>query len=180
MNQYYLMAQLPALEPYDGKSQLPITEEAFLENCSRFLGKKEMAILNSLSLTPPRKEESSGSKLVDDWNREERQLRMALGVVRAAKMGKTFSAEDEVIPSTALQIANTAVELGDPLQAEEYLNRCRMAILDRIRPSDAFSEDAVYSYSLRLKLLERIRHFDADRGRRSYQNIYHSILNGND
>lgn len=180
MSQYYLLAQLPALEPYDGKSQLPITEEAFLENCSRFLGEKEMELLRTLSLVPPREATPSGSGFIDSWNEKERQLRLALAIVRAAKLGKSFPVPEESIPVPLMQIANIAVEMGDPLQAEEYLNRCRMQNLDSLRPMDAFSEDAVYSYALRLKLLERIRQFDADCGRKSYQKIYHSILNGSD
>ncbi len=178
MSQYYLLSQLPALEPYDGKGQMPITEERFQENCSRFLGAKEMAILNSISLIPPKEEKPSGSRLVDAWNHAERQLRLALAMVRAGKMGKTYSAVNEGIPSDVMQVASTAVDQADPMSAEDYLNRYRMDILNRIRPEDSFSEEAVYCYALRLKLLERIRLFDADRGRKSYQKIYTSILNG--
>ncbi len=179
MSQYYLIAQLPGLEPYDGKSPLPITEEAFREACSGFLNEKEMEILDGISLIPPRDPQPTGSELVDAWNREERQLRLALAVARASHKGKTFSADGETISAPVLQIANTAVDLGDPLAAEEYLQSCRMETLDRIRPLDMFCEDAVYCYAIRLKLLTRMRLFDEKRGQQSYQTIYHSILNGN-
>ncbi|MCC8128006.1 MAG: hypothetical protein LIO92_11535 [Clostridiales bacterium] len=179
MSQYYLIAQLPALEMYDGKSPLPITEETFHETCSHFLNEKEMKILDRVSLVPPRDGKPTGSELVDAWNREERQLRLALAVVRASHKGKTFSTDGEAISASALQAANTAVDLGDPLAAEEYLHSCRMETLNRLRPLDMFCEDAVYRYGLHLKLLERRRLFDEERGHKSYQKIYHSILNGN-
>ncbi|MCD8152131.1 MAG: hypothetical protein LUD71_03460 [Clostridiales bacterium] len=179
MSQYYLIAQLPGLEPYDGKSPLPITEEAFRDACSNFLDEKEMGILDGISLIPPRDIEPTGSDLVDAWNSEERQLRLALAVVRAGHKGKSFSTDGEVISAPVLQVANTAVDLGDPLAAEEYLQRCRMETLDRLRPLDMFCEDAVYCYAIRLKLLTRMRLFDEERGHESYQHIYHSILNGN-
>ncbi|MCC8059807.1 MAG: hypothetical protein LIO81_03060 [Clostridiales bacterium] len=179
MSQYYLMAQLPGLEAYDGKGPLPITEEAFHDACSGFLNEKEMEILDGISLIPPRQIRPTGSELVDAWNREERQLRLALAVVRASHKGKAFAADGEVISAPVLQIANTAVDLGDPLAAEGYLQNCRMETLDRLRPLDMFCEDAVYCYAIRLKLLARMRLFDEERGHRSYQTIYRSILDGN-
>ncbi|MCD8151300.1 MAG: hypothetical protein LUE92_17510 [Clostridiales bacterium] len=179
MSQYYLISTLPGLEPYDGKSPLPITEEAFRDTCSDFLNDKEMEILDGISLIPPRDAVPTGSELVDAWNYEERQLRLALAVVRAAHKGKSFPTDGEVISAPTLQVANTAVDLGDPLAAEEYLQGCRMETLDRLRPLDMFCEDAVYCYAIRLKLLSRMRLFDEERGHKSYQKIYHSILNGN-
>ncbi|MCC8164480.1 MAG: hypothetical protein LIO86_15275 [Lachnospiraceae bacterium] len=180
MSQYYLIAQLPGLEPYeDGKSPLPITEKEFRDACSSFLSEKELEILDGISLIPPREARPTGSELVDAWNREERELRLALAATRASHKGKSFSVDGEVISAPALQAANTAVDLGDPLAAEEYLQSCRMETLDRLRPMDMFCEDAVYCYAIRLKLLTRMRLFDEERGHQSYQNIYHSILNGN-
>ena len=71
-NQYYLMAQLPSFAVSDDATPLPVTEQYFLELCSRFLDKKSMKILSSLSLEPPREVVSTGSAFVDKWYNQER------------------------------------------------------------------------------------------------------------
>ena len=60
---YYLVSQLPALESYEGRGQLPITEKSFKELCSRFLSEKDIKNLEKLSLEPSKSEESTGSLL---------------------------------------------------------------------------------------------------------------------
>lgn len=178
MNQYYLVSQLPGLDGLDERSSLPIHTSEFKEVCSRFLGPNGMKTLDSLSLIPNREGVSTGSELVDAWNYNERLLRLALGSVRASNMKKPFDVGDVILPSDMVQAARTAIGLGDPLAAEQYLNRYRVEALDRLRPLDSFCEDAVYYYGLKLMLLERIRTFDKQKGIDSYQRIYNSILNG--
>ena len=64
------------------------------------------------------------------------------------------------------------------MEAEKYLNRYRLEILETLRPMDNFSEDYIFYYGLRLKLILRIRQFDTKAGEEAYRNIYNSILNG--
>lgn len=175
--QYYLVAQLPGLDGLDEKSSLPIHTKEFKEVCSRYLGKKSQQILEGLSLIPPRNGASTGSRLVDRWNQQERELRLALGSIRASNMKKQFDAGDTLIPSDLLQISRTAAGMEDPLQAEQYLLHYRLEMLGRLRPMDSFCEDAVYFYGLRLMLLERMQKFDRKKGIASYNEIYNSVLN---
>ena len=77
-----------------------------------------------------------------------------------------------------MQTARTAVEMESPLDAEVFLNNFRLKFLEIIRPMDTFSEDSVFYYGLKLKLLLRIRGFDEEKGKLEYKNIYNSILNG--
>ena len=90
MAEYYLMSQLPSLDGIDENTPPPITEEGFLDVCRRFLGKKELTELEQITLTPPRNSVKLGSPLIEAWNEGERNLRLALGKVRADKMKKTF------------------------------------------------------------------------------------------
>ncbi len=178
MSQYYLMAQLPSLDGVSDGAPLPITEERFGELCHRFLGKKSLAVLQELTLLPPRDGVPVGSPLVDGWNAGERQLRLALSVERGNKLKKTVDIGVQTLPAQLLQTARIAVETDDPLAAERFLNRHRLSFLESLRPLDAFSEDAVFYYALKLKLLLRLRQFDAGRGEAAYRNIYNSILDG--
>ena len=179
MAEYYLISQLPSLDGISDNVPLPITEEHFLELCNRFLGKKARNELNKLTLVPSREYEKSGSALIEAWNAGERDLRLILGKVRAEKMNKNFEIENKSFSPALLQAARTAVEMESPMEAEKFLNQYRIDFLETIRPMDNFSEDAVFYYWLKLKLILRIRQFDAESGKTAYKNIYNSIMNGN-
>ena len=77
-----------------------------------------------------------------------------------------------------IKVASTATEIENPMEAEKYLNSYRLEILESLRPMDSFSEDYIFYYGLKLKLLLRIRQFDTKSGEKAYKNIYDSILNG--
>ncbi len=180
MNQYYLIAQLPSLDCVNETTPLPITEERFYELCNRYLGKKALNALNKLTLAPTRQRQKAGFAMIDAWNDGERQLRLALACVRAKKMKKTFDAEENQFSEKLLQAAHTAVEMEDPMAAEKYLNSFRLEFLETLRPSDAFSENMLFYYGLKLKLHLRIRKFDESIGRNAYRNIYDSIMCGDE
>ena len=178
MAEYYLISQLPSLDGISENTPLPITEERFTELCKRFLGKRSQEALNKLTLSPPPKSENTGSALIDDWNENEKNLRFALGKVRAEKMKKNFDTENNIFPVEYIKAANTAIEIENPMEAEKYLNSYRLEILETLRPMDNFSEDYIFYYGLKLKLLLRIRQFDTKSGEKAYKKIYDSILNG--
>lgn len=178
MAEYYLISQLPSLDGIGEADQLPITEEQFTELCDRFLGKRSKEAMKKLTLSPPKMSESSGSALIDSFNEKERNLRFALGKVRAEKMKKSFDTENRILPAEYMKTANTAVNIENPMEAEEYLNHYRLEMLETLKPLDGFSEDYIFYYGLKLKLLFRIRQFDQKNGEEAYRNIYNSILNG--
>lgn len=178
MSMYYLMSQLPSLDGIGENAVPPITEERFVELCHRFLGKKPQRNLDRLTLAPPRDFEKTTSALLNAWNAGERDLRLALGMVRAEQMKKPFDTGDTSFPVGLLQTARTAAEMENPLEAEKFLNHYRLEFLETLRPMDMFSEDSVFYYGLKLKLILRASRFDAQAGKAAYRNIYSSILNG--
>ena len=178
MAEYYFISQLPSLDGIGENSPLPITEERFVELCRRFSKKKVQDAMNDLTLSPPKQGQPTGKKLLDAWNESERNLRLALGKARAEKMKKPFATERRNLPTEYLKTANAAMEIENPMEAEKYLNRFRLELLEILRPVDSFSEDYLFYYGLRLKLLLRIRQFDRVAGEQAYRTIYHSIRNG--
>lgn len=173
---YYLISQLPAL-PEDNTQPLPISEEYFYDLCSRFMDKKALKALETLSLEPPRKKVRTGSAFLDTFYDWERSLRFMLGTIRAQRMKKDFTVDEGIdIPSEIVQTARTACGYESPLEAELFLNKARAELLNRISPSDAFSTDAVFAYALSLKLGKRIRTFSEEAGQASYRKIYDQIL----
>ncbi len=178
MSIYYLISQLPSLDAVSENAPLPITEERFLKLCGEFLDKRSVSKLLRLTLLPPKEAEKSGSVLVDAFNEGERNLRFALEAVRAQKRGKPIDKNPQKLSSKALSAAQMATEFESPMEAELYLNHYRLGFLEALRPMDAFAEDSVYYYGLKLKLISRITQFDKISGEAAYKNIYSSIMNG--
>lgn len=178
MAEYYLMSQLPALDGAGESAPPPIGEEQFLELCSRFMDEEALRELRELSLTPPTVPAHSRSPLVEAWNEGERNLRLALAKVRAEKLKKPFDLGGRTLTADLIKVATTAAEMDSPLEAEALLHRHRLTLLESLRPMNGFSEDAVFYYGLKLKLILRIRQFDAALGETAYRNIYNSILSG--
>ena len=178
MAEYYLISQLPSLDGISETSALPITEERFSELCDRFLGKRAQEQMKRLTLLPPKDLVPSGSSLIDAWCESERDLRLALGKVRAEKMKKPFDLGNTLLPVEHVKAASAAIEIESPMEAEKYLNRYRLEFLETLRPMDGFSEEYIFYYGLKLKLFSRIRQFDKAAGQEAYKNIYNSVLNG--
>lgn len=178
MAEYYLISQLPSLEGISENTPMPITKERFLELCDRFLGKKAQNKIRKLTLVPPPFPEKSGSILIDAWNDGERNLRLALSKIRADKMKKSFDIKNTSFPVEIIKAASVAADMESPMEAEKFLSDYRLNFLETLRPIDAFSDDFVFYYGLKLKLILRIRQFDAKLGEAEYRNIYNSILNG--
>ncbi len=179
MSQYYLIAQLPSLDGLAENAPLPITEEQFLTLCGRLLGKKTVSELERLTLLPSIGAEHSESPLIEGWNDNERKLRVALAKARADKMGKPFELAGDGLSAEHLKVAATAVEIEDPLEAEGFLLRYRLHFLEMQRPMDPFTEEFIFYYGLKLKLLLRMRGFDTKTGEAAYQDIYRAILSEN-
>ena len=178
MAEYYLISQLPALDAVGDNAPLPITQEWFDDLCQRHLSGKALAVLQELTLLPPRDCETDGSGFVEAWNAAERGLRLALAKVRAEKMNKVFETGSATLTQEQMKVAADAIQLEDPMEAEKYLTRCRLTFLDNLRPTDPFALDYVFYYGLKLKLLLRIRNFDTAAGKAAYRNIYDSIVGG--
>ncbi len=178
MAEYYLISQLPSLDGVGEDTALPITEERFFELCKNLLSKKAQNEMEKLTLSPPKNHDKSSSSLIEAWNKGERNLRLALSKVRADKMKKTPQTQENFLPTELIKVANSAVEMDNPLKAEKFLNRYRLEFLETLRPSDTFAEDFVYYYGLKLKLLLYMKQFDTEIGEAAYKNIYNSILNG--
>ena len=178
MAEYYLISQLPSLDGLSDNVPVPITEERFYDVCNRILGKKAQDELSKVSLVPPRIYENSGSNVMEAWNRGEQNLRLALGKARGEKLNKQFDSENRIFTAELMQTVRAAVEMDSPLEAEKTLNRYRMEYLETLRPMNTFSEEFVFYYCLKLKLILRMRQFDAESGKAAYKNIYDSIMSG--
>lgn len=178
MAEYYLVSQLPSLDGIGENTPLPIDEQRFFELCGQHLGKKAKDEMEKLTIAPPDDYIKSDSALLEAWYEGERNLRLALGKVRAAKLNRAFATENKILPQEAVKAAGDAIGMDNPLEAEKMLFAYRLSLLESLRPMDTFSEDYLFYYGLKLKLIVRMRQFDAKTGEDAYREIYSSILNG--
>ena len=105
-------------------------------------------------------------------------MRLVLAKARADKMKKQFEMNENSVPVELQQAVREAVEIENPMEAEKFLNKYRLDFLESLRPMDSFSEDFVFYYGLKLKLISRIKQFDTESGETAYKNIYSSIMSG--
>ena len=146
--------------------------------CNRFLGKKTLHSIEDITLLPPQDPEKKSSGLIAAWNEGERTLRIALAKIRAEKMNKPFDCKSKALPPELIKVAKAATELENPLEAEGFLLKHRLSFLEDLRPINGFSEDYLFYYGIKLKLLLRLRELDATVGKAEYRKLYNSILNG--
>lgn len=178
MAEYYLISQLPSLDAVGEHTPMPIDEERFLELCRRHLKKKIRKDIEELTITPPLSRGESCSALLDAWYEGEKNLRLALGVVRAERMNKSFDTEDNSLPEELIKVAGEAAGAENPLEAERFLLSFRLKFLESLRPMDTFSDDFLFYYGIKLKLMTRMKAFDKKLGETAYRDIYDSVLNG--
>ncbi|MCR4734768.1 MAG: DUF2764 domain-containing protein [Treponema sp.] len=179
MAYYYLVSQLPNISSSESKSALPLTTDSYKELCCRFISDKEKAVIEGLTLVPPKELESTGSAFLDVWYTKERNLRFALAQIRAQKMKKDAYTLPDGCTADIVTAARTAVGMDSPYSAEQFLYEYRLKLLDDLKPLDSFSIDAVYAYGIKLMLVERMRKFDTENGKSSYHKIYDTILGEN-
>lgn len=176
--QYYLVSQLPDISACTATSSIPITQKYYRDLCARFLDKEDLATLDTLSIEAPKAIIKTGSTFLDKWYEYDRCLRFALAQVRAAKLKKDIGMLPVSCTQDIVQTARTAVNMDSPLSAEMFLYEKKLSVLNDLQPLDYFSADYVFSYGVRLMLLERMKKFDKARGQDSYKEIYSSILQG--
>lgn len=175
---YYVMAQLPALQP---GVQPPLTYDQFLKQMEGCVSKKVYAELKSLKLEPPVDGRDTGCKFLNKWFDYERSLRFALAKVRAEKLQWSLSREemDRFQISESLdvkRVAREAMAIDDPLKAEQFLTRARVSAIQAMSPNTGFNRDALFAYAVSLLLQTRSQQFSVEEGRSEYKAIYDKIL----
>jgi hypothetical protein len=166
---YYTVASLPFL---DFDSDPPMTEEEFIDICTKECSEKDFTLLQSISLTPPG---SSGetNTVVDSFYTWERSLRNELVILRAKKKGVDPDAYiregNEDLGS--VQTARGALMSESPLAVEETLNKARWIYLDQLETGHYFDLEKLAVYKLKLEILENKAKTDKERGKEMYHTI---------
>lgn len=177
---FYFPATLPAL--LASASAPPLSHEAFMEQASRFLTAKDLAVLGGARLFLPEDGSFpvtvSSSPLLARYYRWELALRNELARLRAGRLQKPV--DRYVKPGEpewdAQRTAQAAFQAEDPLQAELLVERERWSLIETLATNKFFSLEYLIAYALLLQVLERRARFDLQRGQEGYRAVYRSVL----
>ena len=134
-------------------------------------------VLQNSSIKVPENEDllTGVAKICWAW---EKSLRNELVKLRANKLeisSDKFIRTGDVVFDTN-RIAQEAIKIESPLDAENFLNIARLAFLDTLSVGHYFDLTFLVIYYLKLQILDRISKFDSIEGYKKYQEIYKNIL----
>ena len=184
MGYYYLVAQLPSLlygQP------APMSSQAFRDLCQGALSAGDRVVLDLCTLDPDAPLSAGAgygeaskpcpSAFVSNWRDWERALRLNLARYRAQRLkregGGAFDPPE--YPADAAAAAKTAAAMDSPLEAENFLGKARWDAIELFQGIDYFSNNTVFAYLLKLRLLERRALFKVEEGFAEYKRLYASI-----
>ena len=175
---YYFFAA--TFDPLSYGDEPPISSVEFRELCQKFLSKEDAAFLKFCYYDPKLCMETikpTGSEFIDNFMQQERGFLELLASLRAKKLGRNIEDSKEINHSTfGDRVCKAASEMDDPLEAELYINKERWSALDELVNISYFEVINIYTYLLKLQLLERKRFFYEAKGTEEYQILYNKII----
>ena len=173
---YYLVAQLPCLV-YEQSP--PMSSENFLSLAQSYLKKNDMKLFDCLLLKDCASSDAgdkySDCDFINNYRDWEYSLRQSLAIQRAIKLNKPAPQQTNFRLDTA-SVASKAMDESSPLEAELVLDKARWYAIDSFAGNDIFNRKYLYSYYLKLLLIERREAFNVEKGFSEYKSLYASIL----
>ena len=161
MDYYYLVASLPVLS---SEGPPPLSSEEFLSLCDRLLRPRDAETVRRLAADPVAEDPSPFAQA---WRDREIQLRNALVRIRAARMGRDaspFLRVERTVDAAVEKAATDAFSRPHPGEREREIDQFRWRQLDELAGLNSFSENAVFAYGLKLRILERWSAMDPLKG----------------
>jgi hypothetical protein len=156
---YYLITALPYLG-FD--RPLPLTREAFLAECAKWLSQGDLRTVTAVDREAYDAKEGDPA-VIREWKEFDRYLRGGLAGVREARR----SDSRESIPFFFKEI----FEERTPLLMERAIEKKRWAFLDEKEAGYHFDINFLILYYLKLQVLERLGSFDAAAGRERFDKL---------
>ena len=165
MAYYYLISSLPMLKS-DG--DMPLSYNAFLENCRDTLTEDKYKILKELTLS------SSEGAFLSKWAEFYGAIKDELTYQRNIRLGRKAVAPSIRDEATA-KVVTAAMNHKNPLLAEEMLLALEFEKLDELVGTHYFDDWALMGYALKLKLLERKGSFDFEKGKSELNRLVENL-----
>lgn len=175
---YYFVASLPLLF-FDGK--MPLTIEAFREDCRRLLTEKDYALMEqlwapdeTLPVPVPVPGTGTGNRVLDAWLHFDRGFRNELAWHRADHLNKDpfkYLRGARTLVSSGVEDIQRALKMDDLREAEKILSKARWQFLDELGMGHYYDFESVFIYYLKLEILKRHQEYGSPEGRNRLQEI---------
>ena len=171
MAYYYLISSLPMLKA-DG--DMPFSYDQFLDMCKANLNDDKYKLLEELTLS------SNTGPFISKWASFYGIINEELCYQRKIKLGRKAN-PPAIRDESISKLVASAISNKNPLVAEEMLLALEFEKLDELVGWHYFDDYALIGYALKLKLLERKKTFDKQKGKSEFNGIIekmeHQILN---
>ena len=151
---YYFAATLPLLE---FGAQLPMSFEAFLEDCERLLSPKDFRELQSV-VSDTGNHALCDNAVLREWQKFLHNLRNEGACRRASAMGKDpskYMRGERTTDPAAHHILSEVRKSTNPLAAEKLIDEAKWQKLDELVHCHFFDFEFILVYAVKLKILER-------------------------
>jgi len=160
---YYFASTLPMIH-FDGS--LPFSVEDFERDCERLLRPRDYAQVRVVLGRAP-DGETVVHPVMARWLAFDRSLQQETVRLRSQQLGRSLPAElsggDAPDPSV-VQIAVQALKTENFLDAQKMILRFQWDMLDDLAHNRDFSLSAIFTYGIKLQILERLQIYKTDRG----------------
>lgn len=168
MAYYYLVS---SLVPLSIDQPVPYTPEAFFETHKHMLTSKDRVNLEHVISN---RLERVKNPFINNWQNFEIQLKRALARVRIAQSNTdlhTVLTEENDLDSSVVNAVHEAMNQPNPLKKELALDSYRWQFLDEHVPNYSFEIQAIFSYTLKLKIANRWQMMKDKKGRETVVNL---------
>ena len=164
MNVYALIASLPTLSL---DTPPAMSGEKFLQDCESGLSPEDYAAVFNLFNNGAAQPESIYRGFVGRWHDADTQIRNAVTVRRAAKLGVDGTTWLRPVHGCAVWLRDgveDAFQEQDPLDREKALDRLRWNALEDLQGPDPMTIDAVFAYAVKLALALKWNRYSEPQG----------------
>jgi len=116
------------------------------------------------------------SVALGEFDRRERGVRHFLARLRAQKLGWEYEQPDVEAEPEAERVARDAVSQSSPHDAEMIIQRARWVLIEELGVGHFFDVESLVIYMLKLRVVERNRQMETDRGAERFNEIYSDMV----
>lgn len=156
---YYFVAQLPMLTL--DSEDIP-SLESFVEEAQKWMSDKDLRVIKSVDINAYTDNEKHKNAF-DKFCELELAIRSDLAKYRQSQK-ENFEYKTQVFPLSY-------IKEGNPLEVEKRLLEFRWNFIDELEAGHNFDLDFLVTYYLKLQILWRIKSFDKQLGKESFDEV---------
>lgn len=166
-SRYYFLSSLPLLRFQDSA---PITWDAFMKEAHGNVSDSDYRLLSGIASGA---EGSNG--FLKAWEEMNRRLDDSVNEQRRRNLNREEPRGVVFRELAVEQVTNAAIGAKNPLEAELILMRYRYDWLEKEKGLEPFSEKALLSYALQLRILLRKDLFTVESGNSEYRRLFDDL-----